>query len=189
VQAKLIWESEDKVAPPQPLVSNIESTALAISPDGRQVATALGSGDIQLRGADDGMPLVRLSAKPSSGAIHDLSFSPDSAHLAAVGIDGMVRVWRLSDQNLTEWNGEQGTLHAVALHPDAEMIATAGQDVKCWRLDGTLLLTLDQHSKPIRDLDFNRDGTLLVTASEDQTGLIWRPDRLTAYLGSLGLGP
>ena len=46
---------------------------------------------------------------------------------------------------------------------------------RLWRVDtGKLLHTLRGHTEFVRDVEFSRDGKLLVTASDDSDARIWR---------------
>ena len=75
---------------------------------------------------------------------------------------------------------------AVQYSPDGAVIASGGDDgtIKLWRVaDGMLLRTLTGHQAPppqfqvvaiIRSLSFSPDGTLLASAGNDNTVLVWR---------------
>lgn len=69
-------------------------------------------------------------------------------------------------------------VHAVAISPDNERIATGGLDgvVKVWQRDGQLLFTLTDHGDRIWSLDFSPDGELLASGSADGTIKLWHPD-------------
>jgi WD40 repeat protein len=116
-----------------------------------------------------------------------LAFSRDSSHLAAAGNE-RVRIWELSNGRYMEWPAEQGAIHAMAYHPKLDLLATAGNDVRFWQPDTRqLVLVIEKHSKPVRDVSFSQDGNLLVTASDDQTVVVLNLEQLTESLSNLGL--
>jgi WD40 repeat protein len=76
----------------------------------------------------------------------------------------------------------------MAYHPKLDLLATAGNDVRFWQPDTRqLVLVIEKHSKPVRDVSFSQDGNLLVTASDDQTVVVLNLEQLTESLSNLGL--
>lgn len=72
--------------------------------------------------------------------------------------------------------GHSRWVTAVAISPDAEIIASGGLDdsIKIWnRSTGALLRTLIGHSKPINCLSISPDRQILVSGSDDDTIRLW----------------
>ncbi len=70
-------------------------------------------------------------------------------------------------------------IHAVAISPDATLIATAGDDglVRLWSTASFKLLhTFSGHEKPVYGLDFGPGGKLLASAGWDGKVRIWDVD-------------
>lgn len=66
-------------------------SALAWSPDGKQIAVAGAGPEVNLYAADGGA--LVCAAKGHAAGIYAISFSPDSKSLAAGGFDGHVRIY------------------------------------------------------------------------------------------------
>jgi len=90
-------EEVGRITPPADLDKLGETTALAFSPDGRELATGLAAGIVRLIPLDGhGVPLpekpiVRLTVH--RGEIQTLAYSPDGNRLASSGADRSLSVW------------------------------------------------------------------------------------------------
>ena len=71
-----------------------------------------------------------------------------------------------------------GTIFAVDICPDDEMIATVGEDkvLRLWNFEGALLQTIEAHQARIWDVKFSPDGKTIATASRDRTIKLWNTD-------------
>ncbi|WP_445175587.1 WD40 domain-containing protein [Microcoleus sp.] len=74
-------------------------------------------------------------------------------------------------------SGHQGLLYRLTISPDAGTIASAsaGNGVKLWQRDGTLIATLPQNGVVWR-MAFSPDSKLLACASEDGTVKVWQQE-------------
>ncbi len=154
----------------KPLVS------IAYSPDGRYLA--VGSWEVQKTVAvwqthEWGAPFLLDSENDGSyKAVQSISFSADSQYLAAGGKDGRVRVWELATRQRVLSLGGRGWGHSkwvnsVAFSPDRRHLASASTDqtVRLWDLNtGTETAVLHGHTKTVHALQFNADGTTLLSA-------------------------
>lgn len=166
-----------------------EVTSLALSPDGKLLATGMGS-------STRGTPLkiwdVAKAELLAALECHDgrqvsgLAFSPDGKLLASAGHDKTVRLWNMEDKReiaiLTEHEWEVWT---VAFSRDGNRLATGGSDgtAKIWDVEARRVLeTHKAHRNDVRAVAFSRDGKLLLTAGTDQLAYLWdleKKDRVT----------
>jgi WD40 repeat protein len=95
---------------------------LAISPDGRQLATASYDGTVRLRDLDaDSAGAVLGRGAP----MRRVAFSPDGRYLATASDDSLVRLWDLSTREMvTTFRGHESNVDALAFSAKGEWLAT-----------------------------------------------------------------
>jgi WD40 repeat protein len=169
------------IAHPKRDCSGTGINAVAISPDGKVVATTC-LGYIRFWDVATHRPLgVPVENESSVPAI---AFSPDGRTLAAGRTDGTARLWDVATRSprgdaigRPARTGAFNPVNAVAFSPDGKLLATVGADntARLWdaathRQAGD---ALTGHDEPIQDLSFSPDGTTLATASTDGTARLW----------------
>lgn len=110
--------------------------SLALSPNGRNIATGLQDGSVEAFDAESGRRLVRFGAQ--SGPLSDVAFSMDGETIATAGEDGTIRLF--SATTGAEELVLQGHLYLVS---SMEFSATGGSScpasadgtVRVWALD------------------------------------------------------
>lgn len=82
----------------------------------------------------------------------------------------------LTDQSVGSWKASEEGLSKLAMSPRGEVFASAGTDgvVRLWSTrDNRLVRELKGHSAAVFGLNFNADGSKLVTTSRDNSIRIW----------------
>ncbi|MDP3677136.1 MAG: TIR domain-containing protein [Novosphingobium sp.] len=175
---------------------------LAVSPDGKTLATASWDNTVRLWSMPGLRALGRLQEK--SGAVGGVAFSPDGRLTASASNDHFVRLWdpRSADETgsagpLAVLAGHTEVARAIAFSPDGAMLLSGGGDgrIKIWDVRSCLAARkcgprgdlMGHHEFMIWTLGFNPSGSLLVSGSQSnnrQTLRLWdfKLGRVIAYL-------
>jgi mono/diheme cytochrome c family protein len=176
--ASVAASADDNVEPPAVYPRPVPITAIAFSPDGKELA-ASGYHEITLWDPADGKLLGRIKGLPER--IWSLAYSPDGKQIAAAGgtpgLTGEVRlcdatsrvpgkvIERISDMMLV-----------IRFSPDGKRLGAGGADnaVRVFDVEsGKRQLLIEQHADWVTDLAFSPDGTKLVTASRDKSARVF----------------
>jgi WD40 repeat protein/serine/threonine protein kinase len=144
------------------------------SPDGRRLATVLGS-TITIRDAESGRHPMTMNGQ--TGFIIGLAFSADGSRLASAGTDGTVQVWDATT-GLQELAlvGHAGIVGDVDFSPDGSRLLTGGGDTtaRVWdvsRAGGSESFT-GVESDELNSVEYGSDGSTLLTTGWDG-GWLW----------------
>jgi WD40 repeat protein len=133
-----IWDIQTR----QELLSVQEEskfTCLALSPDGKRIATAEANETrprMKLRDAQTGQLIFKFQGHTSR--IKTMAFSSDSEHLASSSEDGTLRIWDLkAGEEIRTLRGHAAhtlAAHRLVFSPDGKRLASARQfqGVKVW---------------------------------------------------------
>jgi WD40 repeat protein len=153
---------------------NWASYFLAISPDGRFVATTFAT-----YGAETGEALALYDS--ARGAIYSGAFTNDSSKLVGATDRGNVIVFDTQTWQVVE--NQQWTtspLVSMSLSPDGTQIVT-GEDAKIIRL-GTVnplqqTAVVGQHTARVKAVAFSPDGKQVASAGDDNMVALWDVNR------------
>ncbi len=156
--------------------------ALALSPDGKTLATGSYDQKIKLWNVEDGSE-VRL-LKGHIGGVYGLSFRPDGKVLASASADRTIKLWDVATgKRLDTFPQPLKEQTAVAFSPDGKTVVAGGVDnrLRLWSvsdeaLEGTnpLLFTRFAHEGPVLNLAFSADGQMIASTAADKTAKLWK---------------
>jgi WD40 repeat protein len=159
-----------------------EIQALALSKDGRWLATENSSNTVSVRDAITGREIRTLPNDKPLGAlgsswVYSIAFSPDGQWLASGVGDKTVRLWDFkAGQKVRDLTGLHRAITYIAFSPDGRLLASGDDDtsIGIWNTSsGKEMLKLTGHKKPICAVVFSPNGRLLASASADKTVKLW----------------
>jgi WD40 repeat protein len=180
--ATVLWDVATQAPIGHPLRPHPGSTVndVAISPDGRTLASGIDDGTVLLTRVPDGTVLHELTVTKGPG-ITALSFSPDGNTLVTGALNGKVRLWdpRTGAAGRT-WVAQAGPVMSTVYSPDGTLLATSGGDgtAALWDVCSTKQIgaPLIGPSQRWGMAAFDTTGHTLATAFQDGTVLLWDAD-------------
>lgn len=160
-------------------VRDFESAAkprcVAISPDGKIIATGALDTTVSLWDGEGGSELRRLSGH--TGGVSSVDFSPDGRQLASSSFDGSARIWNVATgQSIATLSGHLGAVSSAAYSPDGKFVVTGGADntVRFWDpATGRNMESFGGHSG-VWQVAFSPDGKFLAAGYADGTISVWK---------------
>jgi WD40 repeat protein len=148
-------------------------SAIALSPDGQQLAAAYPH-SIVLLSAANGDVLKTLDLQ--TAGVDCLSFAADGQTLAAAGEDGKIQTWNLAGGQTIRTISGAGKVMTLRFAPAGQVLASAAADgtVSLWDLQtGALGLQLKKHSGAVNAIAFSTDGNWMATGGDDRSVIVW----------------
>jgi len=210
----LVTTSEDKISKiwdissryfSQFSTSQVKITNIIFSPDYHYIATVGADGTVKIWTLS-GQQVTQLEPKlnntetdengtqlrfiPYSRYLMSVDFSPEANRLATGGEDGLIRLWNLSGQQLTEFQSHQEVVRSVSFSPNGKRLATVGKEgsVFLWNLSGQKLAEFKGHSGAFLSVSFSPDGQRLATVGEEGSVFLWNlsGQKLAEFKGHSG---
>jgi WD40 repeat protein len=149
--------------------------ALAISPDGKLLASGSNDGSIKLWDPSTGREIHTL--RGHTGLIRKVVFRPDGQRLASASADRTARIWNVATgQEEIAFRGHTDELWSVAYSPDKQQLVSVGNDkmVRIWdAASAREVRSFPAHEATICEVCFSPDGKRLATAAEDMRLKLW----------------
>lgn len=163
---------ETKMA--QPVRGHVDQvTAVAFTPDGRQLLSGSWLGRVIVRRVDDLSVVREWSAH--DGDVWSFDFTEDGEVVTSSG-DHHVKLWKLSSGELVRDLDHGVQVRGARVIPGATRLVSGGGDgkLRIWSLvDGELLKTIDAHSRGIENIALSPDGRHVLSGSRDLTAKLW----------------
>ncbi len=147
------------------------ATAIDFSPDGKSLASAIGT-LVRLWEVATGKELRRWSHGDTVKAV---GFSPDGKTLAIGSLDNTVRLWEVATgKEFRRLSHERGVT-ALNFSPDGESLASGSWDntVRLWEVATGRELHRMLHEHIVHSVSFSPDGQTLASGSGDNTVRLW----------------
>jgi WD40 repeat protein len=153
--------------------------SLAVSPDGKTVATGTKNGKIILWDRSNGFK-KEILFEDNKNQIHALAFSHNGEILASGGILGYLRTWNYKERKLiNNVRGHTARITDIKFSPNDKEIATSSYDASVELWDASNLnsqpIKLKEHDSWVLSVAFHPFGDRLVSGSSKEDRLILWP--------------
>lgn len=170
--------------------------ALIFTPDGTGLLSGSDDTQIILWTLESG---EQRSYDGHFDAVWTLAFNRDGSEFLSGSRDRRIIHWNTeTGEQINTLNGHRSGVRAVVFHPNgihaisaAGDIATTGgeNDYELLYYDlisGEILREMPGHTRTIRSLSINEDGTEMLSSADDSTVILWHVDTLDSLLTRLG---
>ncbi|MCI0387863.1 MAG: AAA family ATPase [Acidobacteria bacterium] len=151
--------------------------SVAVSPDGKTLATGGNDKTIWLWDLVTHKPLGDPLRGGDLGRVHSVAFSPNGKLLVSGGSDNKVLLWDVEKrERIGQLEAHERYVMSVAFSPDGKTVASGSKDkhICLWDVAGRKLLAkLTGHGDTVTSVAFSPDGKTLASGSRDKTIRLW----------------
>jgi WD40 repeat protein len=186
---KALEDSNGDAKPPlpKPLLSvtahsKYPVTCLAVSPDGKRLATGAADGTVKMWDAEKLRQLASLAGAHLGGA-KSVQFSPDGNWLASGGADKTAKLWDVSKDKPElqhKFESHEGSVNAVAFSPDGKQLGAGtgvpkkSGTIHVWdTASGKAAFKLEGHEDVVTCLVFHPTTNHLASGGADNLIRVW----------------
>jgi WD40 repeat protein len=155
------------------------TAAVAIAPDGLQVATAGYDRTVRLWTSGTSPSLPTLNLAGHDGPVRSTAVSPDGSLIATGGKDGTIRLWdSASGVERGKWSGHEGSVDDLSFSRDGKLLVSGGEDkaAKVWQMPNHELAKTYPQPSPVRRVALSEKGTLVAVAIAEPDVRLFRID-------------
>lgn len=150
--------------------------SVAISKDGKTIASAGDDGTIRLWRVEDGSPLG-MPFRENNSEIRSIAFSPDGNNLISGSLGGSIRLWDIQGNRLPIlFKGHSKLVFSVAFSPDGQRIISGSADstIRLWDLQGNQIgEPFRGHEGTIYSVAFSPNGQRIISGGADGKVRLW----------------
>jgi WD40 repeat protein len=158
-------------------------TRLAVSPDGKLLAVAIGDLDTAVNIWDLGMGKKVCSLTGHKGRVTGLSFSPDGKLLAIAALRGTAQLWQVGSwERPLPFDPPEAEFGGLAFSPDGKRIVWCGSKpvgerpvpvLLVWDAKARAWQEVAVPGKPLSGVVFLPDGKEMITSGDDGLLRFW----------------
>jgi len=174
-QTVRVWDLSNG-AEMKDLLTRVDVTSIAFSPDGITLAMGARDGSILLKGTEDRSSRV---LRGHDRAVTSVAFSPDGGILVSGSEDGAVALWKMGSEQAVSVLNATSPVRSVAFSPGGMQLVSGSDDgvVRLWAVPpGRLQRSLPGHRGAVTGLALSvgRPALLMASGSRDKSLHLWR---------------